>query len=102
MGTGLTEGSHSFTVRVTDHAGNANDTTAWAWHVDLPPTCEVTAEQPATDARALVTKPFDVRVPVHTCIDNAYTRKLHVALHWFGFVWPYRTHTGEIQLLCSA
>jgi hypothetical protein len=61
VGAGLTEGSHSFTVRVTDDAGNkVNDTTAWSWHVDLPPTVEVAAVHPAAD-RALVTQPFDVR-----------------------------------------
>lgn len=73
MYAGLTEGSHSFTVRVTDDAGNSNDTTAWAWHVDLPPTCEVTAEQPASGSRALVTKPFDVRLPVRTYINCVHT-----------------------------
>ena len=46
--TGLAEGSHTFAVRVTDHANNSAVSDVHTWTVDLPPAValELVAEQP--------------------------------------------------------
>jgi hypothetical protein len=70
--SGLAVGSHVFTVRATDAAGNVGQDT-WAWTVDTtPPVVSITARPPAAAASTSTTFAF-------TASDGAVECKLDAA-----------------------
>src|SRR5262249_6277413 len=47
--TNLGEGSHTFSVRATDQAGNTSEPATYPWTIDVtPPTASITSQPPRT------------------------------------------------------